>query len=665
MQQSNSKTSKLTLVGLVVTIGIVFGDIGTSPLYVMRAIVAANHEHQISEDFIIGALSCIIWTLTLQTTVKYVIIALRADNNGEGGILALYSLVKKMKKKWLYIIAIFGAATLVSDGVITPSMTIMSAVEGLKNYNPQTQVIPITIFILIALFVVQQFGTQSIGKFYGPIMTLWFVMLAVLGIIEFLPHLYVIKALNPYYAINLMFEVGGSASTALEAKHMILLIMGAVFLCTTGAEALYSDLGHCGIKNIRISWFFVKICLILNYFGQGAWILSNPVEAASGGNPFFMMMPDDFLIAGIAMSTLAAVIASQALITGSYTIFSEAMSLDFWPRQRIEYPSHEKGQMYIPVVNWGLLVACIFIVLHFEESSKMEAAYGLAITITMLMTTVLLLFYLHIKKVNIFLILLFAIVYFAIEGGFFYANVLKFAEGGWITMFLAGAIAFCMYIWFNGRKLKNKYVQYISLKPYLPVMRDMKTDKDIPKYSTNLVYVTRAKKPEEIEAKIIYSIVNKNPKRADYYWFIRVENDTNPYTFEYDVLELIPNTLYKVNFKLGFKVEPLVNIYFNQVLEDLKVSGRINLTSNYASLKKYEIPADFKYILIDRVFNQEYLLSIKERFILRFYNLVKYIGISDTAALGLDTYNVEVEEVPMLTDVIYKSRIKRVKMYKE
>ncbi len=651
--QHNSKRSKLTFIGLIVTIGIVYGDIGTSPLYVMKAIVAAR-SHSIDQDFIEGALSCIIWTLTLQTTVKYVLIALKADNNGEGGILALYSLVKKLKKKWLYVIAILGAAALVSDGIITPSMTIISAIEGLKSYNPQTDVIGITILILIALFVIQQFGTQSIGKFYGPIMFLWFIMLAVFGIIEIIPHPYIFKAINPYYAIKLIIY-----------EPSTLVILGAVFLCTTGAEALYSDLGHCGIKNIRISWFFIKVCLILNYLGQGAWILSNPVEAGSGGNPFFMMMPDNLLVVGVVMATLAAIIASQALITGSYTIFSEAMSLDFWPRQRIEYPTHEKGQMYIPAVNWGLLVSCIFIVLHFKESSKMEAAYGLAITVTMLMTSVLLLYYLRLKKVNVFLILLFALVYFTIEGSFFYANMLKFKDGGWITMFLAGVIAFCMYVWFNGRKLKNKYVQYISLKPYLPVIQDMKSDSSISKYATNLVYISRAQKPTEVEAKVIYSIINKNPKRADYYWFLRVENDTNPYTFEYDVLELIPNTLYKVNFKLGFKVEPMVNIYFNQVLEDLKAAGRINLVSNYPSLRKYEIPSDFKFILIDRVFNQEYLLSIKERFILRFYNMVKWVGISDTAALGLDTYNVEVEQVPMLTDVIYKSRIKRVKTYKD
>ncbi|MDR3328163.1 MAG: KUP/HAK/KT family potassium transporter [Prevotellaceae bacterium] len=631
---------------MLVTVGIVFGDIGTSPLYVMKAIVAARDGFS-DENFIEGVLSCIIWTLTLQTTLKYVWIALKADNKGEGGILALYSLVKKLKRKWLYVVAIIGAATLVSDGIITPSMTIISAVEGLKSYNPNIKVIDITILILIALFVIQQFGTQSIGKLYGPVMLLWFTLLAVLGLIEIIPHLYIFKAVNPYYAVNFLIE---------EPKTLV--ILGAVFLCTTGAESLYSDLGHCGIKNIRITWIFVKICLIFNYLGQGAWILSHPIDAGSGGNPFFMMMPDSFLVWGVIMATLAAVIASQALITGSYTIFSEAMSLDFWPRQRIEYPTQEKGQMYIPVVNWGLLTGCVIVVLHFQSSSKMEAAYGLAITVTMLMTTILLVYYLFLQKTSLFLILLFTLAYLAIEGGFFYANVLKFADGGWFTMLLAGLITFCMYVWYNGRRLKNKYVQYVKIKPYLPVIQDMTSDKAIAKYATNLVYISRAERNDEVEAKIMYSVINKNPKRADHYWFLKVQNDTNPYTFEYEFMELIPNVLFKVKFKLGFKVEPLISVYFSQVLEDLKVSGKLDLLSNYPSLRKHDIQGDFRYILIDRVFNQEYLLSIKERVILRFYNFVKLFGLSDTAALGLESYKVLVEKVPMLTDIVYRSRIR-------
>jgi KUP system potassium uptake protein len=648
MLGKNSNMPKFTWIGMLVTVGIVFGDIGTSPLYVMKAIVAA--QHGLPDQYsIIGALSCIIWTLTLQTTVKYVMIALKADNKGEGGILALYSLVQKMNKKWLYIIAILGAAALVSDGVITPSMTIISAIEGIQVYNPDVNVIHITIFILIVLFSVQQFGTQSIGKHYGPVMVLWFLMLAGFGIMHIIPHLYIFKAFNPYYAVYFLIR-----------EPNTLIVLGAVFLCTTGAEALYSDLGHCGIHNIRISWVFVKICLILNYLGQGVWILSNPVEASEGGNPFFLLMPSSLLIPGIIMSTLAAVIASQALITGSYTIFSEAMSLNFWPRQRIEYPAQEKGQMYIRVVNWGLFVCCVIVVLYFQSSSKMEAAYGLAITITMLMTTFLLIYYLILKNVNVFLIALFGSVYFIIEGGFFYANVLKFSEGGWITMMLAGAIAFCMYVWYNGRKLKNKYVQYIKIKPYLPIIEGMRNDETIPKYATNLVYISKAKKNNEIESKIIYSIINKNPKRADHYWFLKVQNDPNPYTFEYEFTEMIPGILFKVKFKLGYKIEPLISVYFEQVLEDLETSRQIDLFSSYPSLRKYHVQADFKYIIIDRVFTQDYLLSsVKERYILRFYNFVKSFGISDRAAFGLESYNADIEEVPMLTGTEYKNRIKK------
>lgn len=651
MLEKNNNMSKFTWIGSLITIGIVFGDIGTSPLYVMKAIVAAQHGLP-NQYTIIGALSCIIWTLTLQTTVKYVMIALKADNKGEGGILALYSLVQNMNKKWLYIIAILGAAALVSDGVITPSMTIISATEGLQIYNPDMNVIQITIFILIVLFSVQQFGTHSIGKYFGQVMVLWFIMLAAFGIMHILPHLYIFKAFNPYYAIHFLIQ-----------EPNTLVILGAIFLCTTGAEALYSDLGHCGIHNIRISWIFVKTCLILNYLGQGAWILSHPEEVSRGGNPFFLLMPPALLVPGIIMSTLAAVIASQALITGSYTIFSEAMSLNFWPWQRIEYPAQEKGQMYIRVVNWGLFVCCIFVVLFFQSSSKMEAAYGLSITITMMITTFLLIYYLLSKKVNKFLIMLFGLVYFIIEGGFFYANILKFAEGGWITILLAGVIAFCMYVWYNGRELKNKYVQYIKIKPYLPVIEDMRNDETIPKYATNLAYISRAKKNSKIESKIIYSMLNKNPKRADHYWFLKLQNDPNPYTFEYEFTEMIPGILYRVKFRLGYKIEPLISIYFGQVLEDLQASGLFDPLSNYPSLRKYDVQADFKFIITDRIFTQDYLLSsVRERYILRFYNIVKKFGIDDRTAFGLESYNVDVEEVPMLTGMEYKNRIKKAEL---
>ncbi len=407
-------TKKLTFIGVIVSLGIVFGDIGTSPLYVMRAIIAAGKSlGTISEDYIEGAVSCVIWTLTLQTTIKYVMIALRADNKGEGGILALYSLIKKNRRKWLYIIAIIGASALIADGVITPSLTVMSAIEGLKIYNPDTPVVMITLVILIVIFVMQQFGTSFIGKFFGPIMVLWFLILGIFGAMRIVDHPEIFKALNPYYAYQLI-----------TTSPKIVIILGAVFLCSTGAEALYSDLGHCGAKNIRISWLYVKLMLILNYLGQGAWLMDNYHKVFDGINPFFGIMPEWFVLPSVIFATAAAIIASQALITGSFTIFSEAMSLNFWPIQSIDYPSGVKGQMYIPRINWGLLIMCIIVVLYFQHSEKMEAAYGLSITVTMLMTTVLLIYYLMKKIVIPLFIWLFAVVYFTIVVVFFSANII-------------------------------------------------------------------------------------------------------------------------------------------------------------------------------------------------------------------------------------------------
>jgi len=643
-------TSKFSAIGFIVTIGIVFGDLGTSPLYVMKAITGAS-EGRINPDFILGALSCIIWTLTLQTTFKYMLIALRADNHGEGGILALYSLIKNSKKsKILYIVAIIGAAALVSDGIITPPMTIISAVEGLQVYQPNIKVAEITTIILIILFSIQQFGTKSIGKFFGPVMTLWFLMLAVFGAINISSNISVFKAFDPYYAF-----------VFLQHSPNTLLILGAVFLCTTGAEALYSDLGHCGLKNIRISWIFVKICLIISYLGQGAWVLSNVKTALiPNTNPFFMMIPSSFLGFGIIMATLAAIIASQALISGSYTIFSEAMSLNFFPRQKIEYPELNQGQMYIPKINWAMMVLCIFVVQHFKSSSAMEAAYGFAITITMLMTTILLIYYLYYKKYNIIIVAIFGIVYGIIEVGFFCANAMKFMEGGYIAIFLALIISIFMYAWHNGQRLKKKYVKYVKIHPYLSVIEDIKDDKNIPKYASNLIYISNAKRNDEIDAKIMFSIISKHPKRADNYWFVYVKYDNNPFTFEYEIIDLAPN-IRKVKIVLGYKIQPNISIYFSQIIEELNKDGEFDMLSNYKSLRKHDIPADFTYIVIDRVFAHHNFISFREKFILRLFNLIKHIGITDTTAWGLDSYNVVREKVPITTKENYDKgiRIKR------
>ncbi len=631
---------KLSVVGVLVSLGIVFGDIGTSPLYVMKAIVNAREQGATMpfDEYIEGALSCIIWTLTLQTTIKYVIIALRADNKGEGGILALFSLVKNIKKSWLYLIAILGASALIADGIITPSLTVMSAIEGLKIYNPDTPVVLITCTILILIFFVQQFGTHFIGKFFGPIMVIWFLILGGFGLVQLNGDFSILKSFNPYYAYKLITH-----------SPSAIIILGAVFLCTTGAEALYSDLGHCGIKNIRASWIFVKVMLVLNYLGQGAWVLKNYEQVYNNGiNPFFGIMPDWMILPGVIIATAAAIIASQALITGSFTIFSEAMSLNFWPNQKIDYPSGVKGQMYIPKINWGLLFFCIVVVYHFKESGKMEAAYGLSITVTMLMTTILLVYWLLKIRVRKIYVLLFAITYISIEVGFFSANILKFFEGGWITVILGGFIGICMYAWYNGRQIKNKFIKFVKLSKYVPIIKDMKLDATIPKYATNLAFLSRAKLEDEIEAKIIYSIIRKQPKRADHYFILNIINQEDPYTFKYTIDEIMPGTIYRINFLLGFKIDRRINDYFDDVLKDMMNEDLVPAVSSHPSLRAHQIPPDLKYVIIDNTYINDKLLTVKEKITLNIYKFVKYIGSDDFKSWGVSPHNVVVESAPLL-----------------
>ncbi|MGV8914538.1 MAG: KUP/HAK/KT family potassium transporter [Kaistella sp.] len=643
-------TKKLTAVGVLVSLGIVFGDIGTSPLYVMKAIVNARTEsgNLPFEEYIEGALSCIIWTLTLQTTLKYVVIALRADNKGEGGILSLYSLVKKLKKRWLYVVAIIGASTLVADSIITPSLTVMSAVEGLKIFSPHTPVVGITLVILAVVFFVQQFGTSSIGKLFGPVMVVWFLVLGGFGSIHIFENAQILKAFNPYYAYNLITH-----------SPSAIVIMGAVFLCTTGAEALYSDLGHCGKRNIRVSWIFVKTMLILNYLGQGAWLLDNPNSVAQGVNPIFGIMPEWAVLPGVILATFAAIIASQSVITGSFTMFSEAMSVTFWPNQQIDYPSGIKGQMYIPRINWGLMFLCFIVVIYFQKSEAMEAAYGLTITITMLMTTVLLFFWLSRTVTKVFAIG-FISVYLFIELGFFYANVIKFFDGGWLTMVLGGFIATCMYAWYNGRLIKSKFIKFVKLDKYISIIKELKLDETIPKYATNLAFLSRAKREDEIEAKIIYSIMRNQPKRADHYFILNIINQEDPYTFKYNVDEIMPGTIYKVNFMLGFKIDRRINDYFDQVLQDLMVEGTIPERSSHPSLRAHNIPPDLKYVIIDNTYINDTLLTVKEKMTLNIYNFVKYIGSDDFKAWGISAHNVVVESAPLLDQKVTSKKIQQV-----
>ena len=628
--------NKVSLWGLLITLGIVFGDIGTSPLYVMKAVLHTGET--IDQRTILGALSCIIWTLTLQTTIKYVCVALRADNNGEGGILALYALLRRLKSKWIYILAIIGASTLLADGIITPAITVTTAIEGLESIIPHLPVIPITLAIITIIFFVQRFGTESIGKSFGVFMLLWFLLLGIVGIISITSYPLILKAFNPYYAALLLAK-----------SPQWFLILGAVFLCTTGAEALYSDLGHCGRKNITISWAFVKTMLILNYLGQGAWVLSH-VQTASTVNPFFSIMPQSMLFFAIIMATGAAIVASQALISGTFSILSEAMNLHFWPRMRIKHPTQVKGQLYIPVINLAMYIGVVLIILLFRDSSHMEAAYGLAITITMLMTTLLLGSYLHTKGVSRLIMILFIGAYCTIEGIFLAANLSKFLAGGWCTMLIGGILFLMMYVWIRAIKIRAHYISSKPLDDYYQIISDIKADMSIPKYASNLVYINHASKEGTVDDKLVYSIINKQPKRADHYWLINMDFVDTPDTLEYDCKVLIPNTLYNITMHIGFRIEPRVSLYLRQVVEDLVASKKVDLTSNYPSLRKNGISGDFRFIIIHRVYYPENSVNRQQNLLMNFYALISKIGIDEPKALGLDTSMVMVERVPLIID---------------
>lgn len=648
---------KASAAGLLIALGIIFGDIGTSPLYVLNAIMNGK---TVSEELIAGALSCIIWTLTLQTTIKYVILTLRADNKGEGGIFSLFALVRR-RKKWLVIPAMAGGAALLADGMITPPISVTSAIEGLKQvpafaHISQWTVVYIVIGILTILFFIQQFGTAFIGRFFGPVMLVWFVMLATLGVVQLFNYLPVLKAFNPYYAYNLLSNYPQG-----------FFILGGVFLCTTGAEALYSDLGHCGKWNIRYSWVFVKTCLILNYLGQGAWLLhyhNGEMISASmieqGFNPFYGIMPHWFMYFGISIATAATIIASQALISGSFTLVSEAMRLNLWPKLRINYPTETKGQLYIPAVNFLLFAGCIGIVLYFQKASNMEAAYGLAITATMIATSVLFANYLVLHRTKSVLVYLYLIIYLAIEFSFFYANLDKFPHGGYVTLIVGGLLFIIMYDWYRARKIKNRYVEFVRLEHYVPKIQELSNDKSVPKYATHLVYMTSADNPKEIEHKIIYSILNRKPKRANIYWLLHVDTLDDPYTMEYKVTHIIPNDIIRIDFRLGFRIQPRINLLFRKVVEDLVSNNEVNITSRYESLEKNNVTGDFSFVVMEKYLSQDNELPFIERLIMKLHFGLKEISLSEEKGFGLDTSNVVVEKFPLIVSPVAKLRINRI-----
>jgi KUP system potassium uptake protein len=654
---NHTSHQKVTAAGLLVALGIIYGDIGTSPLYVLNAIIK---DKLVTESLILGALSLVIWTLTLQTTIKYVLLTLKADNRGEGGIFSLYALVRR-QGKWLVFPAMIGGAALLADGMIAPPISVSSAIEGLRNIPALHEVsdhtiVGIVLAILASLFFLQQFGTHSIGRLFGPVMAVWFAMLAVLGLAHLADDFSVFKAFNPWYGYNLLVHYPQG-----------FWILGAVFLCTTGAEALYSDLGHCGRRNIRVSWVGVKLCLVLNYLGQGAWLLSNysgqtitSNMVEKGFNPFYGIMPAWFLAAGIVIATTAAIIASQALITGSFTLISEAIRLNLWPKMKIKYPSEDRGQLYVPGINLVLFLGCIGMVLYFQKATHMEAAYGLAITLCMMATTILFTHYLVMHRTKTAWIWLFLLVYTAIEVGFMVANLQKFPHGGYVALLTGGCLFGIMYVWYRARKIKNRYVEFVGLDYFVPKIQDLSNDRSVQKYATHLVYLTSADNPKEIEHKIMYSILNRKPKRADIYWFVHVHTLDEPYTTEYAVEHIIPNDIIRVEFRLGFRVQPRIDLLFRKVVEDLVKNREVNITSRYESLERRNVVGDFSFVVMEKYLSQDNDLPVVERMVMKTHFMLKDISLSEEKNFGLDTSNVVIEKFPLVVAPVTNIKLKRV-----
>ncbi|HTA26866.1 MAG TPA: KUP/HAK/KT family potassium transporter [Bacteroidia bacterium] len=645
---------KVTGAGMLVTLGIIFGDIGTSPLYTMHAIV--KEANSTSQEVIFGAISCIFWTLTLQTTFKYIIITLQADNHGEGGIFSLYALVNKLDKR-LFLPTIIGAGALLADGVITPPISISSAVEGLSEVKGfehtfvpgNNLVVGIVLGIIIALFIFQRFGTKIVGGAFGAIMLVWFGMIASLGILQVFEYPQILAAISPYYAFKLL---------AIHPKGFWLL--GAVFLCTTGAEALYSDLGHCGRKNIRATWIYVKTAVLLSYFGQGAWIMLHNKTIVGDFNPFFSIVPSFLIIPSTIIATAACIIASQALISGSYTLISEAIILNFWPRVTVKYPTDIRGQIYIPSINWILCAGCVLAVLYFKTSEAMGAAYGFSITIAMLMTTILMSYFLRFRQhLHWFVVVPILLVFLTVEGSFFVANTSKI-EYMFMFLIFEFALIFTMYVWYRARKINNRFLNFVNIREQIPLLKDLSADHTVSKFSSNLIYLSKANNPAEIEQKIIYSIFSRQPKRADIYWFVHIERTNQPYTLEYSVDEMEDDKVIRVEFRLGFRVQARVNVLFRKVVEEMVANKELNITSRYPSLKKYHLASDFRFVILEKFLSFENEFSLRESFILRSYFFIKHLAQSESKAFGLDTSETRVEKIPLIVNPVSNIQMKRI-----
>jgi KUP system potassium uptake protein len=627
--------ARITAAGTLIALGIVYGDIGTSPLYTVRGVFVSR---PVTEDVVLGTVSAIIWTLTLLTTVKYVLLAMRADNHGEGGILSLYALLRRLKLRWLYVPAIVGAAALLADGIITPPISVSSAIEGLRVLNPDLNTVPIVLVIIVGLFAFQQFGTAIIGKLFGPVMLVFFTMLAALGLPYVLREPGILRALNPYYAVHMLTQLPGA-----------FWLLGSIFLCSTGAEALYADMGHVGRRNIYVSWTFVKICLVINYLGQGAWLLQHLGRPLGEQNLFFEMIPRWGLLPAIGLCALATIIASQALISGSYTLVIEALRLNFWPKVKVAYPTELRGQAYVPSLTWLLGLGCVGVVLYFRESSKMEAAFGLAVTITMLSTTILLAYYLRMRRAGVVWIALLVLVYFTVEGSFLAANLRKFPQGGWLSVLLGALLLLVMVSWIQGRRLFTDLYKYVPLAEWLPRLQKLSRDESVPRLATNLVYFTDSRDAKLVENAIMHSIFRKSPKRADLYYLLHVVTTDEPYTKSYHAEVLLPDDLVRIDFYLGFRVDHAINYMFRQVVTDLVEAGEIDITSRYESLRSEKQPGDFQFVILNRTLPHAHALAGWQRLVARLSGFLRRLSSSPQESFGLDNSSLTIENIPLVT----------------
>ena len=637
---------EVTAAGSLIAIGIVFGDIGTSPLYTLNAVF---HNKIITESIALGSLSCIFWTLTFQTTLKYIIITLQADNKGEGGIFSLYALVRRVSPKWLVFTAMAGGAFLMADGIITPPISVASAIEGMREVIPDLNTIPFVIAILIGLFIFQQFGTDKIGKVFGPAMIVWFGFIGVIGAMALSHNWATLRALNPYYAYQMLVKEPGG-----------FWLLGSIFLCTTGAEALYSDMGHCGRNNIRAAWVFIKITLVLSYAGQTAWLLNHTGQTIGNLSPFYHTVPQIIYLPAVIIATMATIIASQALISGCFTVIDEAIRLNIWRRHLVLFPGKIKGQLYIPAINWFLMCGCIGMVLYFKESTKMEAAFGLSVTLTMLMSTVLINFYLHSRKVNFLLVVLITGIFLTVESVFLIANLQKIAAGGWITLLIGLGLFLIMYIWWKGQNIKRLLIPLITVEKYLPVLKKLSMDENIPKLSTSLVYLTASSSQRKLEKTIIDSILNTGmPKRADIYWFVHVNVTDEPYTLNYKVDTVVKDDVYFIEFNFGFRIDPRIDYYFRQVIKQMVNNKEVDISNSCELYYQQSQTGDFKFVTMDSFLSFDNEIPFWKNFVMKsFYNL-KYFAVKEYINFGLDKSNLMVEKYPLIVVPFVHAKLER------